>query len=173
MLSHFLDQWRSITSNRSVLNMVQGHHFQLRSHPSLFSNLKQFSIKAETHYPVNQKEVDELLAKGVTESSSDHAGFYSSVLFLSVLVVSGPYFNLKQFNCYLHIPPFKVATIRLVWQLILCGDYAFSNDLKDAYLHILILSIIIIFYDKAKYAMSVESYTFGSGHSPYGFYSTH
>ena len=26
MLSHFLDQCRSITSNRFVLNMVQGHH---------------------------------------------------------------------------------------------------------------------------------------------------
>ena len=29
MLSHFLDQWRSITSKRFVLNMVQDHHFQL------------------------------------------------------------------------------------------------------------------------------------------------
>ena len=25
-LPHFLDQWRSITSNRFVLNMVKGHH---------------------------------------------------------------------------------------------------------------------------------------------------
>ena len=32
MLSHFWDQWRSITSNRFVHNMVQGHHLQLRSH---------------------------------------------------------------------------------------------------------------------------------------------
>ena len=31
MLSHSLEQWRSITSNRFVLNMVQGHHLQLRS----------------------------------------------------------------------------------------------------------------------------------------------
>ena len=30
MLFKFFDQWRSITSNRFVLNMVQGHHFQLR-----------------------------------------------------------------------------------------------------------------------------------------------
>ena len=38
ILSCFLDQWRSITSNRFVLNMVQGHHLQLRSHPPLFCN---------------------------------------------------------------------------------------------------------------------------------------
>ena len=33
MLSHFLGQWRSITSNRFVLDMVQVYHLQLRSHP--------------------------------------------------------------------------------------------------------------------------------------------
>ena len=35
----------------------------------------------------------------------------------------------------MHIPTFKVPTIRQVWQLIQEGDYAFSIDLKDAYLH--------------------------------------
>ena len=29
MLFKFFDQWRSITSNRFVPNMVQGHHLQL------------------------------------------------------------------------------------------------------------------------------------------------
>ena len=36
MLFKFFDQWRGITSNRFVLNMVRGHHLQLRSHPPLF-----------------------------------------------------------------------------------------------------------------------------------------
>ena len=42
MLFKFLDQWRSITSNRFVLNMVRGHHLQLRSCPpfvSIFNNI--------------------------------------------------------------------------------------------------------------------------------------
>ena len=38
MLFKFFDQWQSITSNRFVLNMVQGYHLQLRSHPPLFCN---------------------------------------------------------------------------------------------------------------------------------------
>ena len=38
MLSHFLDQQRSISSKRFVLNMAQGYHLQLRSHPPLFHN---------------------------------------------------------------------------------------------------------------------------------------
>ena len=36
----------------------------------------------------------------------------------------------------MHIPSFKMPTLRHVWQLIQHGDYAFSIDLPDAYLHI-------------------------------------
>ena len=36
----------------------------------------------------------------------------------------------------MHIPSFKMPTIRHVQQLIQCGDYAFSIDPQDAYLHI-------------------------------------
>ena len=76
----FFDQWRSITSNRFVLNMVQGHHLQLRSHPPLFGDFWQFNVKpVAAHHPVILREVDELLGKGATEPSSGGAGFYSSV----------------------------------------------------------------------------------------------
>ena len=75
MVSHFLDQWRSITSNRFVLNMVQGHHLQLRSYPPLVHNFWQFNVKvAAAHHPIIQKEMDELLAKGAVEPSSGGAG---------------------------------------------------------------------------------------------------
>ena len=80
MLFKFLDQWRSSTSNRFVLNMVQGHHLQLRSRPPLFRNFWHFNVKVPAaHHPIIQKEVDELLAKGAIEPSSGGAGFYSSV----------------------------------------------------------------------------------------------
>ena len=38
MLFKFFDQWRGIICNRYVLNMVWGHHLQIRSHASLFCN---------------------------------------------------------------------------------------------------------------------------------------
>ena len=138
MLFRFLDQWRSITSNRFVLNMVQGHHLQLRSHPPLFHNFRHFNVKVPAaHHPVIQKEVDELLAKGAIEPSSGGAGFYSSV-FVVPKRTGGlrPILNLKQFNHYMHIPSFKMPTLKTVWQLIQQGDYAFSIDLQDAYLHV-------------------------------------
>ena len=33
-----------------------------------------------------------------------------------------------------------MPTVRHIWQLIHCGDYAFSIDCKDAYLHIPIVN---------------------------------
>ena len=54
-----LDQWRSITCNRFVPNMVKGHHLQLRCHPPFFCN-------APAHHSIIQKEVDELLALNQT-----------------------------------------------------------------------------------------------------------
>ena len=130
----FLDQWRSIPSNRFVLNMVQGHHLQLRSHPPLLHNFWQFNVKAAAAYnPISQKEVDELLAKGAIEPVSGDADFYSSV-FVVPKHTGGfwPILNFKQFNCYLHIPSFKMSTIRHVQQLIQYGDNVFYIDLQDA-----------------------------------------
>ena len=176
----FVDQWRRITSNRFVPNMVMGHHLQLRSHPPLFSTFKQFNIKeAAAHHPIShhperilsiiQKELDELLAKGTIEPSSGGAGFYSN-LFVVPKHTGGlwPILNLKQFNHYIHIPNFKMFPIRHVWQVIHCGGYAFSIDFKDAYLHIPIVKHHHHFFTVclAKYIISVESFTFLAGHSP-------
>ena len=138
MLFKFLDQWRSITSNRFVLDMIQGHHLQLSSHPPLFRNFWHFNVTVPTaHHPVIQKEVDELLAKGAIEPSSGGASFYSSV-FVVPKHTGGlhPILNLKCFNRFIHIPSFKMPTLKNVWQLIQQGDYAFSIDLQDAYLHV-------------------------------------
>ena len=149
MFFKYFDQWRSITSNRFVLNMVHGHHDHFWSNPPLFCNFWQFNVKAATtHYPIIQKKVDELLAKGVVEPSSGGIGFYSNV-FVVPKHTGGlwPILNLKHFNHYMYIPSFKMLTIRHAWQDIQCGDYAFSLDVQDDYLHICIVSIIIISYN--------------------------
>ena len=112
--------------------MVQGHHPQLQSHPPLFHIFWQFNVKvAAAHHPIIQEKVDELLAKGAVEPSSGGDGFYSS-MFVVPKCTGGlqPILNLKHLNCYMHVPYFKVPTIRHVWQFIQHGDF------QDAYLHI-------------------------------------
>ena len=76
----FLDQRRSITSNRLMLNMVQDQHLQLRCHPPLFINFMPFNIQAApAHHFIIQNEVDELLARGAIELSSGGAGFTPTI----------------------------------------------------------------------------------------------
>ena len=87
--------------------MVQSNHLQLLC-PPLSHNFQQFNVKAAAaHHPIIQKEVDELLAKGVIEPSSGGAGFYSS-MFVVPKCTGGfwPILSLKQFNHYLHVPFF-------------------------------------------------------------------
>ena len=80
MLFIFFNQWRTITSKRFVINMVWGHHIQLRTHPPLFHNFQQFNVKAAAaHHSIIQKEVDGLFSKGAIGLSSGGAGFYSSM----------------------------------------------------------------------------------------------
>ena len=63
-LPHFLDQWKSITSNRFLLNMVKGHHFQLRAWSPLFCNFQLFNSKAGVaHQLIIQKEVQEFFSQ--------------------------------------------------------------------------------------------------------------
>ena len=87
-IPQFSAQWRSITSNRFVINMVRCHHLQLRSHPQLLCNFRWFNIQASPgHHYIIKKGVDELLAKGVIEPYSGGTGFTPTYsLFLSVQV---------------------------------------------------------------------------------------
>ena len=68
-----------------VINMVKGHNLQQRYCPVLFCNFKWFNFKtALAQCPVVQKEVDEILAKGVIESSTGDDVMYSNVWYASV-----------------------------------------------------------------------------------------
>ena len=64
--------------------MVKGQHLQLRCYPLLFCEYKWFNIKASlAHHPIIQKEMDELLVKGVIEPSTGGASFCSNVFVVS------------------------------------------------------------------------------------------
>ena len=146
MLFRHFDQWRSTTSKRFVLNMVQGHHLQLRSHPALFCNFQQFNVKvAAAHHPIIQKEVDELLAKGAIEPSSGDAGFYSS-MFVVPKCTGGlqPILNLKHFNHDMHIPSFRCQLLDMFGSLFSMVIMLSPLICRMLIYIFLLLSIIII-----------------------------
>ena len=147
--SKFFDQLRSIPSNRFVLNMGQGHHHQLRVHPSLFHDFHCFNVKvAAAHHLIVQKEVDELFAKGVIKPSSGGAGLYSSMFVVPKHTgYLWPILNLKHFYPYFHIPSFRCQLLDM------CGclfsvEIMLSPLIYNILIYIfLLLSIIIISYD--------------------------
>ena len=149
MLFKFFDQWRSITSNRFVLNKVQGHHLQLWSYPPLFCNFQQFNVKvATTHHSIIQKEVDELLAKGAIEPSSGGAGFYSSI-FVVPKHTGGlwPILKLKHFNCYMHMPSLRCQLSDMSSSLFSLVVMLSPLIYRMLIYIFLLLSIIVISYD--------------------------
>ena len=120
ILPKFLDQCKSIPVNTFVLNMVKGHHLQLRCHPSFFSNFRQFDINpAVAYHSIIQKEVDELLPKSAIQPSAGGTDFYCNVFVVPKYTDDlWPIIILKEINCYMHIPTFRMPTIRQVQQLI-------------------------------------------------------
>ena len=133
--SNFLINGEALHPTGLCLIWLGATIFSLDPHPPLFHNFQHINVNAAAaHHPVIQKEVDELLAKGAIEPSSGGASFYSSVFVVPKHTgCLRPILNLKHF---MHIPSFKMPTLKNVWQLIQQGDYAFSIDLQDAYLHV-------------------------------------
>ena len=73
--------------------------------------------------------MDELLTKCAIEPSTGDAGFYSNVFVVPKCTgCLQPILSLKLFNQYMHIPTYKLPTIRQVWQLIQQGNYAYCID---------------------------------------------
>ena len=97
MLSHFLHQWRSITSNSFVLNMVWGHQLQLRCHPPLFHNFPHFDVKAAVaNHPIIQNGwMSCLLREQLKHLLVMLVSMPACLLFLSILVTSSPYLTLS------------------------------------------------------------------------------
>ena len=93
MLFKFFDQWRIITSNRFVLNMVQGHHLQLWSHPpcsitsgSLMSRWLPLIIPL-----FRRRWMSYLVREWLNHLLVVLVSILACLWFLSILVASSPY----------------------------------------------------------------------------------
>ena len=89
--------------------------------------------------------MQELLVKRAIETSSVVlVSIPTCFWFLSIWVVCILFSILSDLNCDMCKPFFKMPTIKHEWQLSQQVDYAFFIDLKDAYLYIPTVKVIII-----------------------------
>ena len=181
MLFKFV-QWRSITSNRFVPNMVWGQDLQHKSHPPLFHDFLQFNVKvAAAHHPLISEGVDEPLAKGAVEPSLGGAGFYSSrFVVLCILGTSDPYLTWSVLIIIIHIPSLRCQLLNMYGRLSSMVIMLFPLIYRMLIyifllLSILLLGIIVIFlhfvWHNVPYQWKVL--TFGLATAPRGFYFPH
>ena len=141
-LSHFLNQWQLITSDKWILSVLQegGSGLQFQSRPPLSSIPLNLSVTRDPERNLLlQEEVHTLLQKGAVELVNPllTPGFYSR-LFL-VPKKSGkmrPVIDLCVLNQHLIVRHFKMETNRSIRGSIHLGMWTTSLDLTDAYFHI-------------------------------------
>ena len=144
-ISHFLLEWKEVTSDSWVLGVVsRGLSIPFREQPSLASSpiFEKPPADPEKRQAL-QQEVLAMLEKGaIQELPADDRtpGFYSRIFL--VRKKSGkwrPVIDLSVLNTWINSPHFKMVTPRTVIATVQPGHWASSIDLTDAYFHIPIL----------------------------------
>ena len=143
-LAHFKVEWQSLTDSQFVLQAVSGLALELVDRPPLTTKPACFDCNrgiSQEKANALRIEIDKLVSKNAIERVPSGRGFYARLFLVPKKDGSRrPVFNLKTLNNFVKKKTFKMATIHTVAQSIRCGDWAVSLDLKDAYLHIPILT---------------------------------
>ena len=141
-LSRFLPFWRTLTTDKWVLEVVaQGLSLEILSPPP-------FNGLVTTNPPrrfvsAMAEEVADLLQKGAVKVVQPYGtmdGFYST--YFIVPKKSGglrPILNLKRFNRFMRKQRFRMETLNTIMGVVPPGCWMASIDLKDAYFHVGIL----------------------------------
>ena len=137
-LAHFAHFWQNITSNQWVLSIVKrGYRIPFKELPPLSSQPIFFH---QSQRPELAEEVNNLLQKrAVEEIIPESPGFYSRIFLVPKkngklrLII-----DLSTLNHYVLTQSFRMETQKKVRNSIHPKDWAFSLDLTDAYLHVLI-----------------------------------
>jgi len=134
-IRHCLHNWKLITSDISILNIVRGSVLELTkprprrlaAHTPSFSHDETMKI---------QQEINSMLDKEAIKPVSEDQVQYMSHLFLRPKKdgTFRPIFNLKSLNRFIQYRHFKVDGMKELKNIIMHDDWMITVDLKDAYL---------------------------------------
>lgn len=130
----FLNNWKSITSDKWILQTVSGYKIEFNSIP-VQKHLPITPNWSLTERNLISEEIDKLLLKGAIQEVDHCFGEYLSNIFLVPKKTGDkrPVINLRNLNKSVSYYHFKMETIETVKSLIQCGDFLTSLDLTDAY----------------------------------------
>ncbi len=132
-LRYFIENWRKITSDKHVLETVEGYRIPLKSKPIQWRKrvIKSRSIEQET---LLSQVILHLASKGAVHQVVEQDDQFLSTLFVAKQAnKTRPIFNLKTFNNSVHTEKFKLESLDLVKTMLKPNDYLMKLDLKDAY----------------------------------------
>ena len=138
----FWENWQAIQADEWVVSVLREglkldfHTPVALSRTPVWHPLPKSPLRASAL----QAEVQSLLDKGVVSPvvSPSSPGFYSHI-FVVPKPTPGKWrlvINLRELNEHLVVPHFKMETVSSLLASILPGQWAFSLDLTDAYLHV-------------------------------------
>jgi len=133
-LGHFLDAWKDITRDPTILNWIGGVTIPFDRKPT------QMFVPSEptlfgSDYINMSNSIEHLLNIGAVVNCPRENGDFLSSYFLVPKSDGGFRFvlNLKKLNKFVTAPHFKLQDIRSAFYLVSPGCYMATVDLKDAY----------------------------------------
>ena len=133
-LKYFLSEWKLITTDLKILDMVQHCHLEFIEIPSQHYNLPPIRFNTRGAKIIDD-EIKTLLNKGVIEEAQPSQHQVISSIFLRKKK-NGSYrmiLNLKGLNEFIEYKHFKMESLAFAVQLMRKNCYIASIDLTDGY----------------------------------------
>ena len=133
-LQHFLSNWKLLTRDQFILEMVVGIQIPFTSFPHQ-SRVPPLTFHNQSEQVAIDQEISEMLQKEAIQVVSPMTGEFLSSVFLVKKKDGGnrPVINFKELNSYVTYQHFKMEGLHLLKHLIQMGDWMIKIDLKDAY----------------------------------------
>lgn len=129
----FYQQWRKITNDPAILNLVRG--WDIEFHTSPRENSQNKTAMSGLERKAVDEEIQSMLSKGAIEKTGYAPGQVISSLFLREKKDGSlrPILNLRNLNNHIPYAHFKMETLKNVKDMLKQGDLMVKIDLKDAY----------------------------------------
>lgn len=133
-IANCVHQWKMLTSDPEILDIVQGAHIQFESIPKQ-NDIPLPNLFSQAESEAVDIEIDKLMRKGVIEPCMEESNDFISKIFLRPKK-DGSHrliLNLKSLNQNVTYHHFKMDTLHSILKLVKKDCWMASVDLKDAY----------------------------------------
>ena len=136
-IQKFINNWKKITNDPSVLEIVKGWEIPLLDTPIQTKLPHGIQMNSQEEQAMD-KEIESMLAKGAIREAIPKGDQFLSNVFVTPKGEGQfrPIINLKQLNRYVPYYHFKMEGLKDVKYLLQKGDWMCKIDLKDAYFFI-------------------------------------